>query len=595
MSEPLRIIRVWFVLAGLAGGAIAAEADSPGTSEAIEVALVNVEISVIDSQGYPVTDLRAADFRLRVDGRDLPFSNFARLDERRRSPAGGLTGADIPPTRFRLALYIDTAFLRSGELAAVEPSLIRYLGEDLPASVPVMLVVADPELQVVEGFTSDRQAVLAGIHTLAAAIGKSRIEAEYSQIQREFEEVLGRASSGAMPYVQGSQAEAVLTQIGAFAAKLQDEVVQAANRLDFLVQVLQGLPGTPEILFLTGRPPAHAGPGLLAAWRQEMGQNPVFSQGGDAGLAAAQGGQDSDATGLPDGSAFGSRGTSLADLDAAEVLRRTATQAAAAGVTIHAIDLTSAQPAKSLVSTSTAGQGVAGNPGGGFTRRSSSDQGIKDLGLLREVVGLTGGEILRGADLAHDLSRLTGLRRIQYSLAFTPPVGLDGAPHEINLSLTDANLDYLLNHRRFFRTRSHDQKTAQSTVSSLLAGEQHNPLDATVEVRAHRGDESSSATVEVKLALPFSRIALRADGSHHVGQLSVFSLSGEPYLRASSVRKGVVPIRVANDQMLTALGRLVEYSWEMEMAAESRHVAIGIRDDLGTLLSIVVAGVEESP
>lgn len=346
---------------------------------------------------------------------------------------------------------------------------------------------------------------------------------------------------------------------------------------------------------MTGRPPTHAGPALLAAWREEMGQNLIFSQGGGGAQGGGRGSQGALVSGLPDISGFGSHATSVTDLDAADALRRAATHAAAAGVIIHAIDLGSGRQNGSLVSTATAGQGVPGNPGGGFTRSASIDQAITDLRLLQELVELTGGDLFRSTDLASGLSAAAEKRRMRYSLAFIPPQGLGEEPHELAVQLTDPTQTHALTHRKFFRIRSHDQEAAHATVSSMLLGEVQNPLDVNLELRIHLGDDPKTELAEIQLVLPFSRIALRPDGSHHIGQLSVFSLWGEIYRRVSPVRKGVLPIRIANDQMLTALGRSVEYSWKMEIPTGTSFVAVGIRDDLSHLLSTMVISAPEDP
>lgn len=582
-------------LVALASGSAAAQSASTRASEAVDVALVNLDVWVTDPLGNPVTDLEANDFRLMVDGDPVEVTHFAVIAPLRREDESETASSAARGSDLRLAIYIDTAFLRSGELAAIEPHLASLLSRGLPASTPVMLAVADPQFEIVEGFTTQRQTVLDGIHRLATAVGRSRIDTEYSQIQREFEEVLGRASSGALPYVPGAQAESVLTQIGGLAASVQNEVERAAARLSFLVRSLQGLPGTREVLFLTGRPPAHAGLDLLTAWRQEMGQNALFSQSPDTGPGGGQASEDTASAGLPDGSAFGSRATSITDLDAAAILIEAATRAAAGGVAIHAIDLSVSRQSRSLVRTATAGQGAAGSPASGFTRSASIHQGIKDHRLLEDVVSLTGGALLSGSDLATDGSSILARRHPHYSLAFTPPLGSDQDQHALAVRLTDQNLDHALTYRRFFGNRTRDQQAAEATASSMLTGVAQNPLGASLDVGILAADDPSTKVAEVTLILPFSRIALQPDGNDHIGQLSVFHLWGEVHRQSSAVRKGILPLRIANDQMLTALGRSVEYSWEMEMPRGTPFIAVGIRDDLSDSLSTVVAPVEDLP
>jgi hypothetical protein len=47
--------------------------------ERIEVRVVNVEVVVTDRQGNRVPDLAVQDFRLRVDGQDVPIEFFTEV------------------------------------------------------------------------------------------------------------------------------------------------------------------------------------------------------------------------------------------------------------------------------------------------------------------------------------------------------------------------------------------------------------------------------------------------------------------------------------------------------------------------------------
>ena len=59
-------------------------ADKPGTptfGETVEVRLVNVETVVVDAANQPVRGLTKADFRLLVDGVEVPIDHFDEIVE----------------------------------------------------------------------------------------------------------------------------------------------------------------------------------------------------------------------------------------------------------------------------------------------------------------------------------------------------------------------------------------------------------------------------------------------------------------------------------------------------------------------------------
>lgn len=592
-KRPNPALGVLLVAISTLGSSDAVPSTGPA-SHAIDVELVNVAVWVQDRLGNPVETLEADDFQLYVDRQPRPLTHFSRIDLRDGSdPSDSLPDPSRPQPH--LTIYIDTTFLRAGELFAITPTLARFLNQTLPPTTPVMLAVAEPGFRILEGFTTERQGLASSIGVLSKGVGTNRFDNEYSQIQRQFEEVLTRAASGALPVVPGAQAESVLTQVGGLAAALQGELENAAARLSFLIQMLQGLPGSQEVLFLTGRPPAHAGADLLTAWLTQMGQNRVFSQASDSGLGGGEATEDSVASDLESSAAFGSRATAMADLNGADILRRVGTRAAAAGVTLHTADLSSIQPRESVGGTSGTGHGSTA-VALGSAGRASIHQGVKDLRLLEDIVSVTGGELLTGPDLIGDLERLQTRRHSFYSLAFTPSEQPDSEPREITLRLVDQEAGHALSYRRYYRMGDHDLKAAQATTSSLLANQADNPLGAALSVESRNNPaDTSSIMAEVTLVLPFSRIALRPEGSHHIGQLSVFFLWGETYRQTSDVRKGIVPIRIANNEMLTALGRSIEYTWEMEVPGQAPLIGVGVRDDLSDLFSTIHSSIRNRP
>jgi len=81
---------------GLAGPAArAAEPPPPTVEESIDVRVVNVETVVTDAKGKRVRDLKAEDFRLLVDGKEVPVGYFTEVVDG-QTAAGG-PAAPLPP------------------------------------------------------------------------------------------------------------------------------------------------------------------------------------------------------------------------------------------------------------------------------------------------------------------------------------------------------------------------------------------------------------------------------------------------------------------------------------------------------------------
>jgi VWFA-related protein len=141
--------------------------------ETIDVRVVNVEAVVTDSAGRKVPGLKAADFRLLVDGREVPIEYFTEVSEgvaadRERepgalpSPAGA--GEAVPRSYL---VYIDDGF----SLANQRNGLLEKLERDLtllrPGDQMAVLAFDGSHIEVLSKWTGDAK-------TLSEALARAR-------------------------------------------------------------------------------------------------------------------------------------------------------------------------------------------------------------------------------------------------------------------------------------------------------------------------------------------------------------------------------------------------------------------------------------
>src|SRR5436309_11793694 len=74
-----RLLILLLPLLVVAPGVRAADDVPPSFGESIDVRVVNVEAVVTDRQGNRVSGLKPEDFRLRVDGREVPVEYFSEI------------------------------------------------------------------------------------------------------------------------------------------------------------------------------------------------------------------------------------------------------------------------------------------------------------------------------------------------------------------------------------------------------------------------------------------------------------------------------------------------------------------------------------
>src|SRR6185295_7496294 len=81
---PRSLLRLALAACVLSSLTLAARAEQPPTfGEAVDVRVVNVEVVVTDRDGNRVPNLLPADFRLRMDGEEVPIEYFSEIQEGR--------------------------------------------------------------------------------------------------------------------------------------------------------------------------------------------------------------------------------------------------------------------------------------------------------------------------------------------------------------------------------------------------------------------------------------------------------------------------------------------------------------------------------
>lgn len=135
-----------------------AKVEGMEVGESIDVRVVNVEAIVTDSRGQRIKGLKPEDFRLLVDGKEVPIDYFTEIrggaavevhGDGPVSPVSGTVGRN-------LLVFIDQSFSIQAQLDLV----LRRLGEDLDRLAPgdqIALVAADQQghLKILTDWTSD--------------------------------------------------------------------------------------------------------------------------------------------------------------------------------------------------------------------------------------------------------------------------------------------------------------------------------------------------------------------------------------------------------------------------------------------------------
>lgn len=555
-----------FAMAGYPAHAVPEDARDTGAPEVgaphrgasevpgLEVPLVQLDVLVADSRGEPVLDLGRDDFVLLQDDLPVPLAGFSAPPaggpaQRRGAPAG-----DGSP--LHLVLYFHLQFLEPGDLAGLPERVGDLLRRELPPDARVMLAMANPDLRILQGFTTDRERLVALLDEVVRLEGSSRLDAEYNAVLREIRQQARKPIQEGRAEIREAMPRALLTRIGSIAEQAYRELEISAGALARLMTPLAGLPGRREVLVVSGRLPAQAGPSLFDAWYRAFNRDSSYWGDGRV-TGGVAGGIEFDS--LPEGSTF---------FDNRRVLTGLAEIAAARNVVFHTLDVS-------------AGQG----------RRSAVRGSLGDRQALALLAEKTGGRDLAGSVVEDGLGILARDLDSRYVLAFAPPQGPDGQIHEITVRVPERRR-LKVRYSPVYRALSRDQRTAERVMSALaLAPPRDNPLEAEAEpvapaIESEGGDPVEGAA-HVAIRVPLANLALIPEGRIHRGQISIFSSSAEQG-GVAPVAKAVVPVQLANEDLLTVQGRRIEYLLELPAGSGSHRLAVAVRDDFQDLTSLLV-------
>lgn len=174
----------------------------PVFDESIEVRVVNVETVVTDAKGNRVRGLTAQDFRLLVNGREVPIEYFTEVMEGTSVTADAAGPGAAPPVAAgeevgrSYLVYIDEAF----SLSSVRNEILERLERDLtllqPGDRMAVLAFDGERMETLSGWTSDPGALAAALQLARQRdAGGSQMLAQQRKLQQDVDWIHDNANS----------------------------------------------------------------------------------------------------------------------------------------------------------------------------------------------------------------------------------------------------------------------------------------------------------------------------------------------------------------------------------------------------------------
>src|SRR5581483_5969971 len=153
----------------------------PETVIRINVNLVQVDATVTDSDGNPVTDLKASDFEITQDNKPQVITNFSYVSVKSpakdaaptrvaNNPKGGAPGPPPPPAKLAMdkvvrtiALVVDDLGLSFESTVYVRNALKKFVDQEMQPGDLVAIIRTGAGIGALQSFTADKRQLYAAI------------------------------------------------------------------------------------------------------------------------------------------------------------------------------------------------------------------------------------------------------------------------------------------------------------------------------------------------------------------------------------------------------------------------------------------------
>jgi VWFA-related protein len=526
--------------------------------ESIDVNVVNVEVYVTDRDGKRVQGLTRDDFQVFEDGKPVEISNFYAMSEGQVSQAAPAeaeaeaTAAPAPPPavpadqRLYLAIFLDNRSLvpasRNHILKGIKEFVARLRPEDR-----ILIASYDGSVRIRQGLTNDPATLSAALEEMAkVAPGGVTRNAERRRLLAELDAAypVGGPEGGENQREQAAilLAEQLYNNIRQYGLQVSEENRAAMAQLREFVDSLAGLPGRKALLYVSGGFALRPIQAFMQAWELK------FAVLGDrVGYSPFDGARD----------------------DATPLLQDLIEHANSNRITFYSMGST---PETVGVSAEFGGSDMF-DP-----NMEAMDRTAMQESLLMIADG-TGG--LASVDTATTpmLDRMRQDFDTYYSLGYVPGKKRDGSRRKVEVKARDRSLT--VRHRESHRERTLPERMTSRAMSALLLGEEDNPLEIAIDFGKERKTDKGQYEVDVLIKFPLANLVLLPQDKFHEGKLSLFVAARDSHGRSSPITQVEVPIRVPNDQLLTALGQVGAYRMTLLLRPEPHTVAVAVRDELG--------------
>jgi hypothetical protein len=235
----------------------------------------------------------------------------------------------------------------------------------------------------------------------------------------------------------------------------------------------------------------------------------------------------------------------------------------------------------------------------------SQFDGLKGLErLARATGGVVAGEPTPAGQWA---KRVADERQGSYSLGWAAPeviagtkeASAPGKPRRLEVRVKRPGA--VVRHRDSVVPTTRDGRTRAAVTAALMLGELVGTTPIQVRTGAPqaasmkdapRGASASDLEVDLEVHFPLGAVVLLPGERFHEGKVRIWLATEDSEGRRSPLSRAELPIRVPNQELLTAQGRTAAWRTKLRLRAVPHIIAIGLDDPLGATLSTTRASFD---
>jgi VWFA-related protein len=236
--------------------ALSALAQSTST---INVHVVELPVSVLDTSGNPVRGLTAANFALYDEKKKQPISSFDAVDFAADAPASAISPMN-PASRRSFVLLFDLGFTSPRSMSRAHDAARRFVNESVGPRDLVAVATVDPDrgFRFITAFTTDRQLVVSAIANPITFHGADPLQIANQTVI--FEGPRGDESPGSAPVIEnaghGGEGDQQIRDLansakGQYEQAARQRIEREIDSMSNLARSLRMVPGRKQVVLLS--------------------------------------------------------------------------------------------------------------------------------------------------------------------------------------------------------------------------------------------------------------------------------------------------------------------------------------------------------